>query len=116
MQRETKMFNRSEIMTLAWARAKAELWSMRAPASRLRGLFRAALAQAWADTKAYAARKLAEIAAWADKPVRSVAALQNAIFCAECKDRLSAADYDYIATLRRELKEAQRRDTLGAAL
>lgn len=110
------MFNRSDIMTLAWARAKADLWSLRAPASHLRGLFRAALAQAWADTKAYAARKLAEIAAWAYKPVRSVAVLKGAIYSTECKDRLSAADYQYIATLQRELTEAQRRETLGAAL
>jgi hypothetical protein len=110
------MFNRSEIMALAWARAKADLWSLRAPASRLRGLFRAALAQAWAETKAYAARKLAEIAAWADKPVRSVALLKDAIYSTECKDRLSAADYQYIATLQRELTEAQRRAAIGGAV
>lgn len=43
--------DRSELFRLAWALAKQDLWSLRLPASRLRGLFRGALSRAWAEMK-----------------------------------------------------------------
>ena len=52
------MFNKSEIMRLAWVWARQDLWAARLPASQLRRLFRAALVRAWADAKRMAAYQM----------------------------------------------------------
>lgn len=95
------MFNKSEIMRLAWVWAKQDLWAARLPASQLRRLFRAALVRAWADAKRMAAYRAAQHATFAT--IRPAAEIRDAIMVLECKDRLHGSDWARLDALRAEL-------------
>lgn len=97
--------DRSELFRLAWALAKQDLWSLRLPASRLRGLFRGALSRAWAEMKRRAAYRAAQRLAFAT--ARPVAAIQTDILLLECKDTLRGSDWQRLDALRAELWAAQ---------
>jgi len=92
--------DRKEVFRLAWAWAKQDLWAARAPASALRGYFRAALVRAWADVKARAARRAAAAA------VRPASEIRADIITLECKDRLYGADWSRLNALHVELRAA----------
>jgi hypothetical protein len=96
--------DRKEVFTLAWLWAKQDLWSRRLPASHLRGLFRTALVNAWAEVKRRAAYRAAQRAAFVS--ARPVDAIRKEIFIIECTDRMGAADYQRLATLNAELSAA----------
>jgi hypothetical protein len=81
-------YNRKQIMTLAWAWARQDLWSMRLPASHLRRLFAANLKAAWAEAKA-----------------RALAA--PAICTLENRDGLRHPDFERLAALNLELNAAR---------
>jgi hypothetical protein len=100
--------NRKQIMTLAWAWARQDLWRNRLPASHLRRLFNAALTRAWAEAKARAAVPATGCA------IRAVADIADEILCLECKDRLAWPDFQRLDALRIELNEANRREPIAA--
>ena len=94
-------YNRKQIMTLAWAWARQDLWSMRLPASHLRRLFNAALTRAWAEAKASA------LAAPAKSPSRPVAQIALEICALENRDGLRHPDFERLAALNLELRAAR---------
>jgi hypothetical protein len=103
--RETAMtIDRKEVFRRAWVWAKQDLWSDRAPASALRGYFRAALVRAWADAKQQAAYRAAQRAAF--PAARPAEVIRTEILVLECKDRLAGADWQRLDTLRAELRAA----------
>jgi len=93
-------YNRKQIMTLAWAWARQDLWSMRLPASHLRRLFAANLKAAWAEAKASA------LAAPA-KPSRPVAQIVAEICTLENRDGLRWNDFQRLDALNLELNAAR---------
>jgi hypothetical protein len=93
-------YNRKQIMTLAWAWAKQDLWSLRLPASHLRRLFADALTRAWAEAKA---RALAAPA----KPSRPVEQIVAEICTLENRDGLRHPDFERLAALTAELNAAR---------
>lgn len=93
-------YNRKQIMTLAWAWARQDLWSARLPASHLRRLFNAALKRAWAEAKAR------EFSRTVKSPSRPVEQIKREIFLTECKDRLCWDDFQRLDALYRELNAA----------
>ena len=97
--------DRAELFRLAWIWAKQDLWSHRAPASRLRAYFKAALVRAWQDMKARAKRRAAMIAAAAS--ARPLAVVQAALWAFECKDPLRGNDWNTLAALQAELAAAR---------
>ncbi len=97
--------DRAELFRLAWIWAKQDLWSHRAPASRLRAYFKAALARAWRELKARAQRRAAMIAAAAS--ARPLAVVQAELWAFECKDTLRGADWETLAALQAELAAAR---------
>ncbi|MCA3443485.1 MAG: hypothetical protein INF52_08980 [Rhodobacter sp.] len=101
-------YNRKQIMTLAWAWARQDLWSLRLPASHLRRLFNANLKAAWAEAKARAAVPATGCT------IRAVADIADEILCLECKDRLTWQDFQRLDALRIELNEANRRAPIAA--
>lgn len=103
--------NRAEVFRLAWAFAKADLWSLRLPASCLRSLFRAALVRAWADVKLMTARRAAERPA----PVRPAEEVRRDLLSWECKDSLRGSDWTRLEALRAELRVALDREALPIA-
>lgn len=104
-------YNRKEIMTMAWAMARQDLWSNRLPASHLRGFFAGALVKAWSSAKTRAAN----LKAAAAKVLPAVAMIRNHILALECKDRLSSVDYKVLSDLQSDLTEAYRREFLPMA-
>lgn len=96
--------NRSELFALAWELARQDLWRLRLPGSRLRGLFPAALSRAWSIMKAHAAYRARYIAAAAT--ARPVEEIRTEIVTLECKDCLRGADWLRLDDLRSELKAA----------
>ncbi|MFC3088273.1 hypothetical protein [Tabrizicola soli] len=94
--------NRKEVFRLAWVWAKQDQWGARAPASALRGYFRAALVRAWADVKRQAAYRAAQRAAFAS--ARPAEEIRTDIRMLECKDRLAGADWQRLDALRAELR------------
>jgi len=110
------MFNRSEIMRRAWVWAKQDLWSNRAPASRLRHFFAAALARAWKEAKAAIARLPEMAAANAARAAKfahlSLTDLQNAILSMENSDFLGWASMAKMTEYQTELNA--RRAAMGA--
>jgi hypothetical protein len=94
--------DRKEVFRLAWVWAKHDLWSARAPASALRGYFRAALVRAWADVKRQAAYRAAQRAAFT--VARPAEEIRTEIWALECKDRLAGADWQRLDALRAELR------------
>ena len=92
-------YNRKQIMTLAWAWARQDLWSMRLPASHLRRLFNAALTRAWAEAKASVAP--------AKSPSRPVAQIALEICALENRDGLRHPDFERLAALNLELRAAR---------
>lgn len=104
-------YDRKEIMTLAWAMARQDLWSLRLPASHLRGLFAGALVKAWAGAKTRAAN----LKSAAAKVLPAAAMIRNCILALECKDRLTLADYQVLSDSRADLTEAYRREALPLA-
>ncbi|RWR31497.1 hypothetical protein D2T29_10720 [Sinirhodobacter populi] len=96
--------DRAELFLLAWAWAKQELWTWRLPASRLRGLFRKALSQAWAEMKRRAVYRAQRLAAFA--VARPADEIRTDILALECKDRLCGSDWQRLDALRMELHAA----------
>ena len=96
--------NRSELFALAWELARQDLWRLRLPASRLRGLFPAALSRAWSIMKGRAAYRARCIAAAAT--ARPVEEIRTEIVTLECKDCLRGADWLRLDALRAELNAA----------
>ena len=101
-------YNRKEIMTLAWAWARQDLWSLRLPASHLRRLFADALTRAWAEAKA---RKFSAAVKGPSRPVEQIEAEISAI---ENRDGLRWPDFQRLDALRIELNEANRRARIAA--
>ncbi|PYF12015.1 hypothetical protein C8J30_102330 [Rhodobacter viridis] len=97
-------FSRSELFVLAWELARQDLWSRRLPASRLRGLFPAALSRAWSIMRAHAANRARRLAAAAT--ARPVEEIRTEIVTLECKDCLRGADWQRLDALRAELNAA----------
>jgi hypothetical protein len=93
-------YNRKQIMTLAWAWARQDLWSLRLPASHLRRLFNANLKAAWAEAKA---RALAAPA----KPSRPVEQIVLEISAIENRDGLRWNDFQRLDALNLELNAAR---------
>lgn len=93
--------DRAELFRLAWAMARQDLWSLRLPASRLRGLFHAALKRAWATVKCQAAYRAKRLAAFA--VARPADEIRADILTLECKDRLRGSDWQRLDALRAEL-------------
>lgn len=99
--------DRAELFRLAWAIAKQDLWSYRAPASKLRSYFKAALVKAWQEMKRQAAYRAAMIAAAAD--ARPVEVVRAELWAFECKDSIRGADWQTLAALKAELAAAELR-------
>ena len=94
--------DRKEVFRRAWLWARQDLWAARAPATALRGFFRAALVRAWAEVKTQAAYRAAQRAAFTS--ARPAAEIRNDIWVLECKDRLVGADWQRLDHLRAELR------------
>jgi hypothetical protein len=95
-------YNRKQIMTLAWAWARQDLWSLRLPASHLRRLFNDALRRAWAEAK----EKARQFSDTVKGPSRPAEQIQREILILECKDRLCWQDFQRLDALNRELNAA----------
>lgn len=87
------------------------MWSLRLPASGLRGLFRAALVRAWADVKLMTARRAIDCAA----PVRPAVEVRRDLLSWECKDSLRGSDWTHLEALRAELRAALDREAFTLA-
>ncbi|KFI24901.1 hypothetical protein [Paenirhodobacter enshiensis] len=93
--------DRAELFRLAWVMARHDLWSLRLPASRLHGLFPAALKRAWATVKCQAAYRAQRLAVFtAGRPADEIRA---DILTLECKGRLRGPDWQRLDALRAEL-------------
>ncbi|GHC37631.1 MULTISPECIES: hypothetical protein [Gemmobacter] len=99
--------DRAALFRLAWTWAKQDLWSVRAPASRLRAFFKVSLAQAWREMKRRAAARAAAIAPAAN--ARPVEVVRAEIWAFECKDSIRGADWQTLAALKAELAAAELR-------
>lgn len=93
-------YNRKQIMTLAWAWARQDLWGARLPASHLRRLFNAALKRAWVEAKAR------EFSAAVKGPSRPVEQIKREIFLIENRDGLRWNDFHRLDALNLELNAA----------
>ncbi|MCA3523575.1 MAG: hypothetical protein IOC80_04300 [Rhodobacter sp.] len=96
-------FNRKQIMTLAWAWARQDLWSLRLPASHLRRLFNDALRRAWAEAK----EKARQFSDTVKSPSRPVAQIEAEICTLENRDGLRHPDFERLAALNLELRAAR---------
>lgn len=97
--------DRAELFRLAWAFAKQDLWSNRAPASQLRTFFRSALVRAWQEMKVRAARRAAMIAAAAKATPLDV--VKADLWAFDCKDTMRGKDWQTLAALKAELAAAE---------
>ena len=85
------------------------------PASALRSVFCKSLAYAWKEAKTKSVRAAETAKALVGMVVRSVSKIRDAIISLECQDRLTHADWLFMATLKAELAEAQRRENPALA-
>lgn len=90
-----------EVMLLAWKMAEGDRLSARAPS--VRRFFAEALKRAWATVKMMRANRAARAAAAAATDTLET---RRAILILECKDRLSFADMQELASLRAQLMAA----------
>jgi hypothetical protein len=101
-------YNRKQIMTLAWAWARQDLWSLRLPASHLRRLFADALKRAWAEAKA---RAFSAAVKGPSRPVKQIVLEISAI---ENREGLRWPDFQRLDALQIELNQANRRAPTAA--
>ena len=103
------MFNKSEIMRRAWVWAKQDLWSARAPKSKLRAFLAAAVKRAWAEVKMLATRVTAPAVAQ-----RLASEIRADLFAFECKDTMRGSDWTCLDIMRAALTAAEAREAVAA--
>lgn len=104
--------DRAELFRIAWAWARQDLWSHRAPASRVRAYFKAALVRAWREMKARALRRAGMLAAAAK--ARPLDVVKADLWAFDCKDTLRGKDWQTLSDLKTELAAAQFADQRAA--